>query len=74
MRADNALRVNAMNLLVKGLGEVEAERFIYLVKRERFDYTEWQRDLWSDKTIDEVFTLAAEREKAWLSKKPNRQK
>ena len=61
MRADNALRVDAMNLLVKGLGEVEAERFIYLVKREQFDYTEWQRNLWSDKTIDEVFSLAAER-------------
>ena len=64
MRADNALRVDAMNLLVKGLGEVEAERFIYLVKREQFDYTEWQRNLWNDKTIDEVFSLAADREKA----------
>ena len=63
MRADNALRVEAMNLLIKGLGEVEAERFIYLVKREHFDYTEWQRDLWNDKTVDEVFELAAEREK-----------
>ena len=52
MRADNTLRLDAMNLLIKGLGEVEAERFIYLVKREHFDYTEWQRDLWSDKTID----------------------
>ena len=64
MRADNDLRVNAMNLLVKGLGEVEAERFIYLVKREQFDYTKWQRNLWNDKTIDEVFSLAADREKA----------
>ena len=63
MTADSALRVDAMNLLVQGLGELEAERFIFLVKRERFDYTEWQRDLWSDKTIDEVFALAAEREK-----------
>jgi len=63
MRADNTLRLDAMNLLVKGLGEVEAERFIYLIKRERFDYTEWQRNLWSDKNIDEVFEIAAEREK-----------
>jgi hypothetical protein len=64
MKADNALRVDAMNLLVKGLGEVEAERFIYLVKREQFDYTEWQRNLWNDKTIDEVFFISADREKA----------
>jgi len=63
MRADSILRLNAMNLHVKGLGEVEAERFIYLVKRENFDYTEWQRNLWNDKTVDEIFTLAAEREK-----------
>ncbi|MDR2590117.1 MAG: hypothetical protein LBC71_03920 [Oscillospiraceae bacterium] len=62
MRTDNALRIDAMNLLVKGLGELQAERFIYLVKRERFDYTEWQRDLWNDKTIEEVFAIAAERE------------
>jgi hypothetical protein len=64
MTNDNALRVTAMNLLVKGLGDVGAERFIYLVKREKFDYTEWQRDLWNDKSIDEVFALAAEREQS----------
>jgi len=64
MRTDRVLRTDAMNLLVKGLGEVEAERFIYLMKREDFDYTEWQRDLWADKSIDEVYKLAADREKA----------
>jgi len=63
MRTDRVLRTDAMNLLVKGLGEVEAERFIYLMKREDFDYTEWQRDLWKDKSIDEVYKLAADREK-----------
>jgi hypothetical protein len=64
MRTDNILRLDAMNLLRKGLGEVEAERFIYLVKSEHFDYTEWQRSLWEDKTLDEVFELAAKRENA----------
>ena len=63
MRTDRVLRIDAMNLLVKGLGEIEAERFIYLMKREDFDYTEWQRDLWPDKSIDEVYKLAADREK-----------
>ncbi|MCL2648759.1 MAG: hypothetical protein FWD61_17465 [Phycisphaerales bacterium] len=63
MRTDRVLRTDAMNLLVKGLGEIEAERFIYLVKREDFDYTEWQRDLWKDRSIDEVYKLAADREK-----------
>jgi hypothetical protein len=63
MRTDNVLRVDAMNLLLKGLGEIETERFIYLIKREHFDYTEWQRTLWDDLTIDEVYNLAADREK-----------
>jgi len=62
MKTDNEIRVDAMQLLVKGLGEIDTERFIYLIKREHFNYTEWQKDLWSDKTIDEVFSLAAERE------------
>ena len=64
MRTDNVLRVDAINLLIKGLGEVEAERFICLVKREQFDYTEWQRTLWDDLSIEEVYALAAEREQA----------
>ena len=62
MRTDNVIRVNAMNLLLKGLGEVEAERFIYLIKRESFNYTEWQRTLWDDMDVDAVFKLAADRE------------
>ncbi|MCL2623682.1 MAG: hypothetical protein FWD31_08465 [Planctomycetaceae bacterium] len=64
MRTDNVIRVDAMNLLLTGLGEVETERFIYLIKREHFDYTEWQRTLWDNLTIDEVYQLAADREKA----------
>ena len=63
MRTDNVIRVNAMNLLLKGLGEVETERFIYLIKRENFNYTEWQQTLWDNLTIDEVYKLAADREK-----------
>jgi hypothetical protein len=63
MRNDNALRMDAMSLLRSGLGEVDAERFIYLVKSEHFDYTEWQRNLWSDKTLDEVFEAATKFEK-----------
>ena len=68
MRTDNDIRTSAMNLLIKGLGEVETERFIYLIKRENFDYTEWQRDLWNDLTIDEVYKLASDRES---TRKPN---
>ncbi|MBQ9574919.1 MAG: hypothetical protein IJR27_06550 [Synergistaceae bacterium] len=31
-----------MEVLTENMGIVEAERFIFLVKTEHFDYTEWQ--------------------------------
>jgi hypothetical protein len=63
MRTDNVVRLEAMNALVANLGAVDAERFICMVKRDTFDYTEWQRDLWGDKSIEEIHAAATEREK-----------
>ena len=54
IKSENALRIAGMRLLINGLGAVNAERFIHCVKSDRFDYTEWQRDLWKDKTIEEI--------------------
>ncbi len=34
------LRVEAMKLLNQGLGPVDTERFISLLSKDRFDYTE----------------------------------
>jgi hypothetical protein len=48
-----------MAVLIKAFGEVDAERFISMVKRDTFDYTEWRRGLWNDKTIEEIFAEAA---------------
>jgi hypothetical protein len=64
MRTDNVLRLEAMNALIATLGEIDAERFISMVKRDTFDYTEWQRDLWKGKTIAEIHALATEHEKS----------
>ena len=50
-----------METLVENLGLVEAERFIALMNREGFDYTEWRKDLWSGKTVEEVSSLAMSR-------------
>ena len=59
MRTDCALRYEAMDALVRTLGTVDAERFISMVKRDTFDYTEWRRDLWNNMTIEEVYAEAA---------------
>ena len=63
MRTDNVVRLDAMNALIAALGAVDAERFISMVKRDTFDYTEWQRKLWSGKSIEEIHALATQREK-----------
>ena len=60
MRADTLIRTEGMRALNERLGIVEAERFITLIIREPFDYTEWQQDLYSDMTADELFQNATE--------------
>jgi len=36
------------------MGNVDAERFIALIRREPFDYTEWRRQLDQDLSIREL--------------------
>jgi len=49
-----------MEALIMALGEVQAEKFISLIMREPFNYTEWQRDLWKDKSVEEISKMATE--------------
>ena len=57
---DTLLKVKAMDVLVKNLGVVQAEKFITLVIREPFDYTEWRRDnLDDDISVRELSAQAA---------------
>ncbi len=50
---DMVLEQTAMRCLVDNLGIVQTERFISLMRKDPFDYTKWQRDLWGDKSVDE---------------------
>ena len=52
MKSDTVLRSDAMKILSKHLGLVEAERFIALILREPFDYTKWRQDLFQDVPLD----------------------
>jgi len=40
--------------LIESFGHVETERFISLIIKEHFDYTEWQKNLFEDMTIEEL--------------------
>lgn len=50
-----------MDCLVKHLGVIEAESFIAAVKRERFDYTEWQRTAFDNYTLDSFLDAAVKK-------------
>ncbi|MBQ6773145.1 MAG: hypothetical protein IJP48_03690 [Synergistaceae bacterium] len=52
-----------MKCLSEGLGDVEAEQFIAAVKREKFNYTEWQRNYFSSMSAEEFNAAAVSYEK-----------
>jgi len=60
MRTDTLIRTEGMDTLIKNLGLIEAERFVMLIQKEPFDYTKWQKNLFKDMTIDEIYNNAAE--------------
>jgi hypothetical protein len=54
MKTDTEIRAEGIDVLLKFMGNIEAERFISLIQRERFDYTEWRKKLFKGKTIREI--------------------
>lgn len=51
MKTDTDIRFEGMRALMQSLGAVEAERFITLINREHFDYTEWRKNQWQEETV-----------------------
>ena len=58
---DTEIKIKGMDALIAALGEVHAEKFVTLVNREPFDYTTWQRNLWPDKSVEEISKMAMQR-------------
>lgn len=63
---DTEIRVKGLNALTEHLGTVEAERFVALIQREPFDYTSWQRDLFEERSVEEI-SRAAQRMRETLA-------
>ena len=55
MMSDTVLKCRGLDILTEALGLVDAERFVSLISRESFDYTEWQQDLYKDVSLDEFY-------------------
>jgi hypothetical protein len=41
---DAVLMKTGMKILIEQLGHIEAEKFVSILLREPFDYTEWRKD------------------------------
>lgn len=48
-----------MKCLTEQMGIIEAEEFISIIIREKFDYTKWQREYFDTKTPEEISAEAS---------------
>ncbi len=54
MRTETEITFDGMQILIDKLGMVEAEKFIAIIHTETFDYTQWRKHLWADKSVQEL--------------------
>ena len=52
--SESELTAKCLNALFDTVGPAEAERFVYIMNRDNFDYTEWQKDLFANETLDSL--------------------
>lgn len=68
MITDTEIRVKGVQILAQYLGDIEMERFIALIQREPFDYTQWRQSIDTDDSIEELSRKAMELRQAGLKK------
>lgn len=54
MKTDKEIRLEGMKILFANMDIVEAEKFISLIQRERFDYTKWRQSLYDGLSVREL--------------------
>jgi hypothetical protein len=58
---ETVLMKTGMKVLIEQLGNIEAERFVSILLREPFDYTEWRKNnLCVGMTVEEISKEAME--------------
>ena len=60
MRSSTVIKDEGMRALAERLGPVDTERFIALLRREPFDYTEWRQNIFKDMPLDDYLKKADE--------------
>jgi hypothetical protein len=54
MITDTEIRVKGIQILAQYLGDIEMERFIALIQREPFDYTQWRESMEQEESVEEI--------------------
>ena len=54
MLTDTEIKKKGFKILIENLGDVDAEKFISLIIKEPFDYTQWQSTLWNNLTVNKL--------------------
>ena len=53
---DSELKSKCFSILAEQVGSVEMERFVMLLNRDSFDYTEWRKEnLYPNETVDSLY-------------------
>ena len=53
---DSELKSKCFSILTEQVGSVEMERFVMLLNRDSFDYTEWRKEnLYPNETVDSLY-------------------
>jgi hypothetical protein len=58
MKTDTEIKVEGTKVLIKAMGTVEAERYIALMVREKFDYTKWRKTMLPEGSVQEISKAA----------------
>ncbi len=52
---DSELKCKCFTILAQQVGDIEMERFVMLIHRDVFDYTEWRRNnMFQGETVDSL--------------------
>ena len=62
MKTDSEIINSGFEAIFSKLGRVDAKHFIMLIKRDKFNYTDWQQNLWPDETVE---SLSEKAQRAW---------
>jgi hypothetical protein len=60
MKSDIQIRHEGFKALFANLDVVDAEKFITLISRDRFDYTKWRENLLENMTVEDIIKQGQE--------------